>query len=211
MNTVCLPAAMWHGERASCATVVRRIAERSSTESASFVIDRESVMRQTPDVEAEQAFFKLAFRDWIKPGALDEDVIDIERIRTSCREFPSASVIVVDASGYKTETIVRALFQARVGMHARAEWPHVFALVCDESQVFQLAQPLASAFFIQPAILSPVMIQRMVKRLAKDGKSLRLFGKNLGSIAVIARRWSKHRTEKKERKAARALGWVWEE
>lgn len=211
MNTVCLPASMWHGARGSCATLVQRVAERSGADPISLVVDRESVSRQAPNTELEQAFVKLGFREWVKPGAIEEDVIDIERIRTTCRDLPGDSIVIVDASGYKTEIIVRALFQTRVGMHTRRDWPRVFVLVCDDSQVFQLAGPLANAFYIQPAIIAPTAIQRMVKRLEQDGQSLRLFGQGLGSLVAIARRWGKRRANKKQQKAARGLGWVWEE
>ncbi|MFM0640348.1 hypothetical protein PQQ63_26985 [Paraburkholderia metrosideri] len=211
MNTLCLPTSMWHGAREACATLVQRVAERSAEDPIAFVVDRESILRQVPNAETEQTFVKLGFREWLKPGAIDEDVIDIERIRSMCRKLPGGAVVVIDASGYKTEVIVRALFQARIGLHSRADWPRVWALVCDDSQIFQIASPLANAFYIQPAIIAPAAIQRIVNRLAKDGQSLRMFGHDLGSFAVFARRWRKRRADKQERKAARALGWVWEE
>lgn len=211
MNTVCLPASLWHGARGSCATLVQRVAERSATDPIALVIDRESISRQASSPELDKTFVQVGFREWVKPGSIDEDVIDIERIRTTCREMPGDSIVILDASGYKTEVIVRALFQARVGMHTRYDWPRVFALVCDDSQIFQLAQPVANAFYIRPAIIAPVTIQRMVNRLAQDGKSLRIFGQSVGSLAVLARRWSRRRADRADRKDQRNLGWVWEE
>lgn len=211
MNTVCLPASLWHGAKGACATLIQRVAERSATDPIALVIDREAISRQVSNPELEKGFTYIMFREWVKLGAIDEDVIDIERIRTACREIPEDSIVILDASGYKTEVIVRALFQARIGMHTRYAWPRLFALVCDDSQVFQLAQPVAGAFYLQPAIIAPATIQRMVNRLAQDGKSLRIFGQGIGSITVLARRWSRRRADKADRKANRAVGWVWEE
>ncbi|HDR8988589.1 hypothetical protein [Burkholderia vietnamiensis] len=177
----------------------------------SMVADTAAIVRQPPANGATRTLSSWNFSDWVEIGFTLEGVLDVEKIRDSCARFPAGGVVLVKASGFESELVIRALSQLRVGLHSIADWPKVFALICDDSQIFQLASPLSTAFFVQPAILNQVAVKRIAERLGKDGKSLRLLGKNIGALASLLRNWSALRRRAEDRKIKREQGWVWEE
>ncbi len=158
-----------------------------------------------------RGLMEIAFRDWVKTTAGDGEVIDVEAIRAACRAMKGDTLVVLEASGFRSEIIVEALAQARIGLYSLNAWPDVFVIVVDDTQKFQIAPLLSTAFHIQPSILAPTSVQRITQQLADDGKLHRLFGRNLGTAAIHMRNWLKRRQAKKDSKALRGVGWLWEE
>ncbi|TCW78824.1 hypothetical protein C5O80_31570 [Burkholderia sp. SRS-46] len=209
MHTVCLPTSVWRADEAAVAPFLHRVAELDDP--VSMVADTAAILRRPSENGATRVLSIWNFCDWVEIGFTLEGVLDVEKIRDSCASFPADGVVLVKANGFESELVIRALFQLRVGLHSITDWPKVFALICDDSQIFQLAPPLSTAFFVQPAILNPVTVKRIAERLCKDGKSLKLLGKNIGALPSLLHNWSARRRRAEDRKIKRELGWVWEE
>ncbi|MDT6992289.1 hypothetical protein [Burkholderia cenocepacia] len=175
-----------------------------------MLADKSAILRQAQAVSTDHEVRRIEFVDWVRIGYTAEGVLDVERIRNDCATF-SANILILIASGFESDLIVRALHQMRTGFFSAARWPKVIAVVCDDSQMFQVAPPLSSAFYLQPTVLNPIAAKRVANRIVKDSKSLRLFGKSVGVLPSLLRRWSAKRRVAQERKANRGLGWVWEE
>ncbi|CAM2189011.1 hypothetical protein BC2230_60256 [Burkholderia cepacia] len=209
MHTVCLPSSGWRADKSAVVSFLHRIADIDKP--VSVVADTVSIQRQSyKNVEA-RLLLSCSFSDWVEVGFTHEGVLNIEKIRDSCVSFPENGIVLVRAHGFESDLIIRALLQLRIGMHSISSWPKVFALICDDSQIFQLAPPLSTSFFVQPTILNPVVVKRIAERLGKDGKSLRLLGKNIGTLSSLLRKWAGYRRKAEDQKLNRELGWVWEE
>ncbi|WJF90821.1 hypothetical protein QS306_03910 [Paraburkholderia bonniea] len=211
MHMISFPASTWRGERQASIGFAQHVAASHVHQPVSILADAATIVAQPPFEQNPLLLVEVPFRTWIKSDLIEDGVLDIEQVRHACSAFPANSIVVLDATGFKPEIIVHALAQARIGLYALERWPAVFMLISDDTQLFQVAQPLSSAFYLQPSIFSPSMMQRAVKRIASDASSLRLFGRSMGSIANFVRRWRTRRTEAHEQKLKRERGWLWDD
>jgi hypothetical protein len=211
VHTVCLPSSVWRANQDAVESLLQDVAELDETSPVFMIADSASVKRQPMGRPASRETYVASFVDWVETGYTVEGVLDIERIRNVCAQFPPHGLVLLKASGFESQLLVRALRELRIGMHIVETWPVVFAVVCDDSQVFQLAPSLSKAFYVQPSIINPIFEKRIAVRLAKEGKSLRLLGKSVGALPRLARLWSERRRRKEDTKVKRELGWIWED
>ncbi|WP_060349022.1 hypothetical protein [Burkholderia cepacia] len=211
MHTVCLPTSVWRADDRAVESFLRGVAVRDVAQPVFMLADTSAILRQALVVGMGHEVHRIEFADWVRIGYTAEGVLDVERIRNDCAMFSAGNIVTLIANGFESDLIVRALYQMRIGFFSAVCWPKVIAVVCDDSQMFQVAPPLSSAFYLQPTVLNPVAAKRVANRIVKDSKSLRLFGKSIGVLPSLLRRWSAKRRVAQERKANRGLGWVWEE
>ncbi|TDQ92426.1 hypothetical protein C7412_112202 [Paraburkholderia silvatlantica] len=211
MHTVCLPTSVWRANAEAVDSLLHQIADLDVTSPVFMVADAASVVRRPGIFHGVYEKHDPSFTDWVRIGYTSEGVLDIERIRSACAEFPARGIVLLKASAFESQLIVRALHELRIGMHLVETWPAVFAVVCDDSQIFQLAPSLSKAFYLQPSIINPAAEKRIAVRLAKEGKSLRLLGRSVGALPRLARLWTERRRRSEDRRIKRDLGWIWEE
>ncbi|WP_296657793.1 hypothetical protein [Paraburkholderia sp.] len=211
MHTVCLPSSAWRTDERAVQSFLHCVAGRDATQPASILVDTSAILRHAQVVHAEHEVCAFEFSDWVRIGFTAEGVLDIERIRNDCAVSPAGSIVVVKANGFESDLIVRALHQMRIGLFTVAKWPYVVAVVCDDSQVFQVAPPLSSTFYLQPAVLNPATSRRVAKQIADECKSLKWFGRSVGALPTLLRRWVAMRRKARDRKMNRGFGWVWDE
>jgi hypothetical protein len=176
-----------------------------------MLVDASGILQYRQAVRPHHEVRTLEFAEWVRIGFTAEGVLDTEKIRNDCATFAPGSIVIVKASGFESDLIARALFQMRNGLFPLVRWPNVIAVVCDDPQVFQVAPPLSSTFYVQPAILNPATTKRVANQMVKESKSLRFFGRSIGALPSMLRRWSAKRRKAQERKLNRGFGWVWEE
>lgn len=211
MHTVCLPSSVWRTHERDVQSFLHCVAGRDAAQPVSMLVDTSAIRQHAGSVHAEHEVRVVEFTDWVRIGFTAEGVLDIERIRNDCAMFPAGSIVITKANGFESDLIVRALYQMRIGLFSVARWPCVIAVVCDDSQVFQVTPSLSSAFYLQPTVLNPATTKRVANRIIKESKSLRLFGKSIGALPTLLRRWVAKRRKAQERKTNRGFGWVWEE
>lgn len=211
MHTVCLPSSVWRADELAVQSFLHSVAGRDVARPVSILVDASAILQHAQAVHSEHEVRTLEFADWVRIGFTAEGVLDIERIRNDCAMFPAGSIVITKANGFESDLIVRALHQMRIGLFSVARWPYVIAVVCDDSQVFQVTPSLSSAFYLQPAVFNPATTKRLTNQIVKESKSLRFFGKSIGALPAMLRRWSAKRRKAQERKTNRGFGWVWEE
>lgn len=211
MHTVCLPSSVWRADELAVQSFLHCVAGRDTAQPVSMLVGASTIRQNAQAVHAEHEVLILEFANWVRIGFTAEGVLDVERIRNDCAMFPAGSIVVLKANGFESDLIVRALHQMRIGLFSVRCWPFVIAVVCDDPQVFQVTPSLSSAFYLQPAVLNPATTKRVANQMVKESKSLRFFGKSIGALPSLMRRWSAKRRKAQERKTNRGFGWVWEE
>ncbi|KVH43887.1 hypothetical protein [Burkholderia diffusa] len=211
MHTVCLPTSVWRADGQAVESFLHCVAARDALQPLFMLADASAVLRRSQAANGALEIRRIEFADWVRIGFTAEGVLDIERIRNDCMSFLAGSVVMLAANGFESDLILRALHEMRIGFFSAARWPKVIAVVCDDPQMFQVAPTLSAAFYLQPVVLNPVAAKRIANRIVKDSKSLRWFGKSIGILPTLLRRWAAKRRVAQERKTNRGLGWVWEE
>lgn len=192
MRLAVVAASRWYGKRQAAVSLLARLAVESTH--TCVVIDGDCIDREAraPVASPSLALSEIAFSDWLKPGAVEDSVIDAHRIRRAPASLPIERGVLIDAAGHRQDLIVAALRECRAAWYPLDEWHPAFAVVCDDIALLPLADALASTFYCQPANLSAAEVRRLVADHQARAFVFRWFGYSTGRftsrVAVALRR-----------------------
>ncbi len=214
MRTYCIVGTAWETRRDLCLNLVLRDLRVSPRETLSLNIDESTVAREIQlEKEAlrDATLREIDFCAWVNEALTEERVVNIEAIRRDAYSVRVDHLVAINAIGFQSEIIEKALTQFRVGLYSQPDWPQAIVLACDNAQRFQVGPALANMFYIRPNVVTKAAIGRQVRSLLLDADLLRLFGQGIGSAPRILRGINNWIFARREKRRAKEYGWVWEE
>ncbi len=185
MRLMVVSALRWRTHPAAVQSLVARLIGAESY--TCVVLDALAIERET--VAACQNGFPpcshIAFADWLKPGAMEDSVIDAHLIREAPAGLPIDRPIVLDCSGHRAELIVAALRECRYAWYPLDQWHPAFALVCDDIALLPMADALANTFYCQPVNLGDRNLRNLVNDHFARAFVFRWFGYTTGRRTVV--------------------------
>jgi len=172
----------WQASPQAALALVARLIESPNPNHVCIVIDSAAVQvaaRDTP-VSAALPHTLIAFAAWLKPGAVEDSVIDTHRIRAAPAEMALDRPVILDGSGHRFELIAAALAQCRHAWFPLDQWHPAFAIICDEINLLPLADALAGTFYCQPGNISDRDLNRLVSDHQSRAFIFRWFGYTTG-------------------------------
>lgn len=213
MKTVFLPSSAWIRHRGRCECLIERIVCTHPDQPEFIIVDAATVQREAIETLLDGSFKveEVDFRAWVNESLTEGGVINVEVIRRAAARMAGGGAYAINAIGFDSATIHRALNQLRMGFYPLEVWPQSVVLIGDDSQLNQLSPALAHTFYIQPSVMTKAAMDRMVRRVTHEARILRLFGRRVGFSVRWVARWIDWSSRRKERKQEKQLGWFWEE
>ena len=214
MITFCLASGSWLGpEKNTVLTIIERIILSDQTAAATILIDNAAISRENGySTGLNVDVLEIDLHNWVTEAVAEGGLLNVGAIRRTAANFPSGrGLVVINATGFMTEVIKKALFHVRIGMYSSAEWPLGISVVCDEAQQFQVVEAIAHTFYVRPALISDVQVDRYVRNMQRRGNILRYFGNRLSALVVRVEQRVNVKYEKYRKKVAKRDGWIWEE
>ena len=213
MKTIFISSSAWISHRVSCESLINRIARTNPSTPESIVLDPATVLREKSENPQDENIqvVEIDFRTWVNETLTEGGVVNVEVIRRAAVQMKAGGVFAINAIGFDSSTIFRALGQLRMGFYTLAEWPVALVLIGDDSQLNQLSPAFANTFYIQPAIIATTSVTRMVRQITYEARFLRLFGRRIGFLMGLVAKVFNYLVARKTRKEEKKLGWIWEE
>lgn len=213
MKTIFLSSSAWISHQTRCEGLIKRISRTNPTTPESIVLDPATVMREKSENAQDESFqvIEIDFRTWVNETLTEGGVVNVEVIRRAAVQMKAGGIFAINAIGFNSSTIFRALEQLRMGFYTLAEWPVGLVLIGDDSQLNQLSPAFANTFYIQPSIIAKTSVTRMVRQITYEARFLRLFGRRIGFLMGLFAKVFNYLVARRARKEEKKLGWIWEE
>ncbi len=212
MKTIYIPSSAWLGERSRCENLISKFLLAEMGQTDSLILDLAAIRREEAEASLglDVPFVEIDFRDWVGETLTEEGVINIQAIRrTVAARFEN--VFVVNAIGFNSNIICRALAQLRIAFFALANWPRGLVLIGDDAQLHQVSPVLAHTFYIRPSFSTSVATKRIVRQVVNEAFIIRIFGRQVGTTLKIFHFLSSWIASSQDRRERKINGWFFEE
>lgn len=194
MKTFCLASSAWIGSAPAAKALMARILDQAAQDASSIILDRQTVMREPAQGASPPSVHEIDLREWVSETLREGGVLNIEAVRRQANNFDRDAIVVLRAVGFLPDMIVNVLSHLRVGLYSAPAWPGALAVVCDDTQIYQVGPALANAFYVRPAVVVGLALEHQVRGLARRANLLRRFG---GRVNRLMQRIEERRFERR--------------
>lgn len=212
MKTIYIPSSGWVEERSRCEIIINKFALTDPDKVDSLILDINAIRREKSDPLAGESYklIEIDFRDWVGETLTEGGVIDIQVIRRTALTMCNG-IIMINAIGFDSKIIYRALAQLRIAFYALSSWPNCLVLICDDAQLHQVSPVLANTFYIQPYVSTKFMTKQLVRQINHEAFFIRYFGAQKGVALKITRNFSNWLAKRQNKREQKISGWFFQE
>ena len=202
MNLIAISSAGWLSNQATARSLIQEILQ--TTSQSMTTIDLHALKLHTGRATADCDAHDINLSEWFKTGT-DGYVVDQLAVHATAHLLDPRKPIILDGTGFSAASLQDALITARHAWFSLEEWHVAFVLICNDGVLLDASRVLSNNFYVQPAVLSPLEVTRMTKRLLRLAFVARWFGlrssRVYGKSDTMLENWLNRRETKQMRLA----------
>lgn len=187
MRLAVIGAIGWARHREAATALVEAI--RGSAGTACVVLDSSTIRahRDIAPPPGAPAASVVPLAKWLKPGAVDDFILDIHTVRDTPFRLPLDRPVILDCAGYRAGLVEAAVSECRSAWYPLDSWHPAFAVVCEDALLLRLADRVSNTFYCQPMSFSEEELRAIVDAHMAKASVYRLFGYSAGRASRALR------------------------